>query len=201
MLAFYHHRIADQGIYGNSIIANRSRHENYSQMLRNEWLRTDLANASVGGGTFGSLRHAVERLHWAESDLTNLLRHLQWTVDNLGSRLEHALHRIDEINIQLGSKARVRRPVRNSFRLVYFWLSSGKPLYYIAQTFRWIRDYGWRATLDRVKLWLTVKGEAFPGGASGNVKKFVPARTLVIHVKLKKLISLLSRRGWRHHGR
>lgn len=166
VLAFYHHRIADQSVYGNSIIASRSRHESYNQMLRNEWLRKDLATASVGVGSFGTLRLAVERLHWTNNDFRNALHHLQSTVDDLMNRLVHASNRIDEIHDRLIVQTRVRWPVKNSFLLVYIWLSSGGPFHYVAQTFRWIKAYILRATVAKVNHWTTIKEEKARRGAS-----------------------------------
>jgi glycosyltransferase involved in cell wall biosynthesis len=159
VLAFYHHRVGDQTIYSNSIFASRSRHEQYAQMLRNEWLRNDIASASVGLGTFGNLRFAIQRALWAEDDLRNALQHVQNAVGDLGHRLGEASNRIDDLSNR-SIRSATRHPVRNVFRLVRLWLQSGAALHYVAQTLRYLVSHGPTATADRVRAWMHSRRDA-----------------------------------------
>lgn len=153
VLAFYHHRVADQGIYGNSIHAGRAKHAQYSQLLRNEWLRADLAAGEIGIGAMGSLRWAIQ--------------HLQWTLEELRNQQWDLAHRIDALrqqnvvaDLQFRDSRDVKsQPVRNAFRLIKFWLQSGRPVHYVAQTFRFLSAQGPKATIGRVKLWMIAQGE------------------------------------------
>jgi glycosyltransferase involved in cell wall biosynthesis len=74
VLAFYHHRIEDRNsIYGNSIIAGRQRHDLYRQLLKNEWLRGDLASGVTSlGALVNAVQHINQRLDEAIWRLSNL---------------------------------------------------------------------------------------------------------------------------------
>ncbi len=74
VLAFYHHRVQDRdSIYGNSIHAGRERHNLYRQILKNEWLRTDLKTGIASlGALSNAYTHIIQRLDETIWRLTKL---------------------------------------------------------------------------------------------------------------------------------
>ena len=48
MLAFYHQRPTAQGADGNSVFVSDSKHREYRELLKNRWLRKDLATGGLG---------------------------------------------------------------------------------------------------------------------------------------------------------
>lgn len=74
VLAFYHHRIEEGGtVYGNSIIADKQKHDFYRQLLKNEWLRNDLES---GATSLGALANAMPRLDQRLDEVLWRLNHL-----------------------------------------------------------------------------------------------------------------------------
>lgn len=55
-LAFYHHRRDNAGDLGNSVVASSDKHKLYRGLIRNQWLRNDLASGKFGVGAFIALR-------------------------------------------------------------------------------------------------------------------------------------------------
>lgn len=74
-LAYYHHRIAlTNNVYGNSVIAGDDKHKIYDVLLRNEYLRQDMAQGRVGLGHLTNLSKSFETLHAQISPLELVLR-------------------------------------------------------------------------------------------------------------------------------
>jgi hypothetical protein len=141
VLAFYHHRVDDNSVYGNSIHAGLSIHKKYAQLLKNEWLRRDLANKTVGVGTHIDLRFAIQSIR-----------------DELDSFRSHsAMKPFNQGPVPHGSMIQRSRPIANSLHLLHYWLRSGKQLHYVKQAFRSFFSEGPGATLRKIKLWLTLR--------------------------------------------
>lgn len=62
-LAYYHHRLPNDAVeYSNSVVGQSESHENYSALLRNEWLRSDLANGLAGIGASANISWQILQL-------------------------------------------------------------------------------------------------------------------------------------------
>lgn len=87
-LAYYHHRIAlTNSIYGNSVIAGDDKHKIYDMLLRNEYLRRDIAAGKPGLGYLVNIGRSFETLHAQIGPLELVLRRAR------DSRLARWLHR------------------------------------------------------------------------------------------------------------
>ncbi|MDD3517489.1 MAG: glycosyltransferase family 2 protein [Chromatiales bacterium] len=87
-LAYYHHRIADKDErYGNTVIAGLDRHLTYDALLRNEYLRQDLASGRVGLGLLVNASRSFENVHRQMYPLDLLIRGLR------NNRLARWFHR------------------------------------------------------------------------------------------------------------
>lgn len=87
-LAYYHHRIdLTDGVYGNSVIAGDDKHKVYDTLLRNEYLRRDLATGRPGLGYLVNIGRSFETLHSQIGPLELLLHRAR------DSRLARWLHR------------------------------------------------------------------------------------------------------------
>ena len=129
ILAFYHHRVEDAGGgYSNSIYGAREKHAFYRQMLKNEWLREDLASG----------RASLGELVASRSDVDTRARGLVETRSGAGAIPASAA------------------PF-HSFRLVSLWLGTGRSWHYVQQFFRYLSAQGLEKTLDRLKLWYRIK--------------------------------------------
>lgn len=70
LLANYHQRPMATGVMGNTVVAGRSTHATYLQMLKNEWLRRDLNEGKFGPGAYVNLRwhlETIEQNSWNSS--------------------------------------------------------------------------------------------------------------------------------------
>ena len=129
ILAFYHHRVEDAGSgYSNSIYGAREKHAFYRQMLKNEWLREDLASG----------RASLGELVASRSDPDTRSRGQVETRSRAGSIPASAA------------------PF-HSFRLVSLWLGTGRSWHYVKQFFRYLSAQGLEKTLARLKLWYRIK--------------------------------------------
>lgn len=137
-LAFYHHRVSDQGIYGNSIHAHRSRHELYATRLKNEWLRKDLRGSGTGIGTHIAMRQAVRDLRQRVEELAR----------NTGA--QHA-QRVPVPSALL--QGLIGRRVIRIRQLFSLWAASGRRLHYAKKLFEVLSSEGPGAAVQRVKLW------------------------------------------------
>lgn len=62
-LACYHHRQPEGAVeYGNSVVDRSDQHQNYSALLRNEWLRQELNGGSTGIGTQANMSWQILQL-------------------------------------------------------------------------------------------------------------------------------------------
>jgi glycosyltransferase involved in cell wall biosynthesis len=153
-LAFYHHRIDDSGIYGNSIYAASTRHQTYAQLLRNEWLRNDIAKGQAGIGTFGSIRIAIQNV--------------QWKAETLEARLD-VLDRIYSELAEIPAKLSNHKPalsqipqsgqlsISKIWRLFILWLRSSSPIRDARRAFAYWWKNGYCATIARIEEWRIAK--------------------------------------------
>lgn len=137
-LAFYHHRVSDQGIYGNSIIADRSRHDLYATLLKNGWLRRDLRGSGTGVGTHIAMRQAVRDLRQKVEELAR----------NTG--VPHA-QAVPVSSAPLPGL--IRRRIIRIGQLFSLWVASGRRLHYVKKFFAVLSSEGLGAAVQRVKLW------------------------------------------------
>lgn len=148
VLAFYHHRIDNHGVYGNSIYAGRVKHVFYAQMLKNEWLRMDIATGAMGPGTMASLRFAIQNVQWAVQDI----RH----------QLESGLASMTQPGVAPQPPQPVRdlsgRPIRNMFRLIRLWMCSDDPIRNAANAVRILVAEGPQDATKRLKAWIIRAG-------------------------------------------
>ncbi|MCB1984412.1 MAG: glycosyltransferase family 2 protein [Burkholderiales bacterium] len=131
-LAFYHHRITDQSIYGNSIFAGKSRHEFYATMLKNEWLRKDFTENRIGMGAHIALRQAI---HHMEKAINALPAHSQREL--AGQNYSLRLRRMGE--------------------LVSMWMTSGQKLRTVSKFFRILFSEGIGSAIRQIKLWYLIR--------------------------------------------
>jgi len=137
-LAFYHHRVSDQGIYGNSIHADRSRHELYATRLKNEWLRNDLRGGGAGIGTHIAMRQAIR---------------------DLGQKVEELARNTGTPQAQTASarsaslQGLIRRRIIRIGQLFSLWAASGRRLHYVKKLFEVLSSEGPGVAVQRVKLW------------------------------------------------
>ncbi len=55
-LAYYHHRLAKDPIeFSNTVVGQSERHESYSALLRNDWLRADIESGRAGIGASANI--------------------------------------------------------------------------------------------------------------------------------------------------
>ena len=129
ILAFYHHRVEDAGGgYSNSIYGAREKHAFYRQMLKNEWLREDLAS---GRASLGEL---------------------------ITYRSPAGTHTVGQVQAQpREGSAPESEASLNSFRLITLWLGTGRAWHYVKQFFRYLSAQGLEKTLARLKLWYQIK--------------------------------------------
>lgn len=145
VLAFYHHRGHDSnGIYGNSIIAARDKHDFFRQFLKNEWLRNDISSGSASLGHFVNIRPQLNHTHWIVSE------RIDKRIDQLFSRQDDIVNRITSIEIG-------RHPIYNFLALFSLWSKSEKPIHYIEQFFMSLLRKGPGETMRTVKLWYNIK--------------------------------------------
>lgn len=137
-LAFYHHRVSDQGVYGNSIHANRSRHELYATLLKNEWLRNDLRGSGTSIGTHIAMRQAVRDLRQKVEELTR------------NTAVPHALM-APALSAPLPGL--IRRRIIRIRQLFSLWVASGRRIHYAKKFFTVLSSEGLGAAAQRVKLW------------------------------------------------
>ncbi|MBK6974166.1 MAG: glycosyltransferase [Sterolibacteriaceae bacterium] len=77
MLANYHHRASMQsGEYGNTVIANESKHHTYDALYRNDLLRRDLREGKAGLGHLVNTARSFDRLQAQIYPLERLLASL-----------------------------------------------------------------------------------------------------------------------------
>jgi glycosyltransferase involved in cell wall biosynthesis len=77
-LAYYHQRISiNEGIYGNTTIAQDAKHRRYDHLLRNDLLRKDLENSQVGLGFLVNIAHSFEVLNNQLHYFSNLFHRLK----------------------------------------------------------------------------------------------------------------------------
>lgn len=88
LLANYHHRFGTAGPLGNTIHAGIDRHAAYDALLRNEWLRRDLAAGREGLGHLLLAGRQAEllRMQW-QRPLRGLRRRALLALDRLAERL------------------------------------------------------------------------------------------------------------------
>ena len=128
ILAFYHHRLEDVGGgYSNSIYGAREKHDFYRQLLKNEWLREDLASGRASLGELITQRSQVV---------------LQ------GGQMQ--------TQARVGSNPASGTSFR-SLQLVSLWLGTGRSWHYVKQFFRYLSAQGLEKTLARLKLWYQIK--------------------------------------------
>lgn len=127
-LAFYHHRISDQSVYGNSIIAGRTRHDLYATMLKNEWLRSEINENRIGVGAHIALRQAIHRME-KTSNVLPVQPHTELAKSTYTLRLSR---------------------LRNLFSL---WVASGQKLQTVKKFFRILFSEGSSSALRQIKLW------------------------------------------------
>jgi glycosyltransferase involved in cell wall biosynthesis len=144
VLAFYHHRIDDQGVYGNSIYAASTKHAFYSQMLRNEWLREDIAHGTIGPGSMVSLRFAIQNLHWSLQDLGRQLDSFPRPAPPTAV-LQEPIGPPRDLSGQ---------PIRNTFRLIRLWIHSDRPIRSALTGLSTIVTKGPRESTRRLKAWM-----------------------------------------------
>lgn len=77
-LANYHHRVFLQGgDYGNSVVAGDDKHRRYEHLLRNEWLRQDLAAGRMGLGALVNITNSFEIVHHQLSIVSDFKQRLK----------------------------------------------------------------------------------------------------------------------------
>lgn len=77
-LANYHHRVSiTEGDYGNTVVAGDDHHRRYEHLLRNEWLRQDLARGQTGIGLLANVANSFEILHRQISLVESLWQRLR----------------------------------------------------------------------------------------------------------------------------
>ena len=129
ILAFYHHRVEKSGgTYSNSIYGDREKHDFYRQLLKNEWLREDLANGRVSLGELVNFRP-----HWAL-----------------------VMHKLTQPQSMTATNTESSSWL-SPFRLTMIWLGTGRSWHYVQQFFRYLKDQGLEKTLARLKLWYRIK--------------------------------------------
>jgi GT2 family glycosyltransferase len=138
-LAFYHHRVADQTVYGNTIIADRSRHDLYATVLKNEWLRRDIHAHGTGVGAHVTVRQAIH-------DLQQTIRKSEGQPSSFGST--------GTTERELGTFS---RRWKRSVQLARSWLASGKQRHYAKQFFRVLFSRGPGAAFRKVKSWFVTR--------------------------------------------
>lgn len=139
VLAYYHHRLDEQGIYGNSIVAARSRHQTYSQMLRNEWLRRDL----VGDTPHGEL---------AYSERFGEIQTMRSTLQEVLVKLESLREEVATVHSSLNrAQLRSDRRMRDGVRRVARWLNAEQPLESAVSAYRFWSRHGSAATVARIR--------------------------------------------------
>jgi glycosyltransferase involved in cell wall biosynthesis len=148
VLAFYHHRIDNYGVYGNSIYAGRVKHVFYAQMLKNEWLRTDIANGSIGAGSMASLRFAIQNVQWAVQDIRQQL--------DSGLAPPPPAPLLPEPPEPLRDLS--GRPIRNTFRLLRLWMCSDAPMRNAIDAIRILVAEGPEEATKRLKAWIIRAG-------------------------------------------
>jgi glycosyltransferase involved in cell wall biosynthesis len=134
-LAFYHHRVGDQTPYGNTIIADRSRHDLYATILKNEWLRRDIHARGTGVGAHVNVRQAIHNL-------------------------EQTIRRFEGQALPFGSArpagrgpGTFSRRMRRSVQLARLWLASGKQWHYAKKFFHLLFSQGPGAAFRKVTSW------------------------------------------------
>jgi glycosyltransferase involved in cell wall biosynthesis len=100
-LAYYHHRPAQKGIYGNSVLAGEDQHNHNRTMLANRYLREEMKNGKLGKGYFmNSLTLQRENrmaLEMQIADLRSQIAQINVTVDDIFTKMpEHILAHIDQ---------------------------------------------------------------------------------------------------------
>jgi len=64
LLANYHHRLTiNSGDYSNSVIGDNDKHKFFDNLLRNQWLRSDLDNQKVDIGYLMNIAQSFEKVH------------------------------------------------------------------------------------------------------------------------------------------
>lgn len=133
-LAFYHHRISDQTVYGNSIIADKSRHDFYATMLKNEWLRKDFDKNRIGMGAHIALRQAI--------------LHMEKTIN--------ALTLPAQSHSEPANRSYFMR-LRRLRELVSMWARSGQKLRTVRKFFRILFSEGISSAIRQIKLWYLIR--------------------------------------------
>lgn len=90
-LAYYHHRVRGTASeYSNSIIGDVDKHALYDAALRNELLRTDLANGVLGLGFLVNVSRGLEDLgdHLERARASSLFGYVKDRVYNFGKRVK-----------------------------------------------------------------------------------------------------------------
>jgi hypothetical protein len=100
-LAFWHHRLGATGYDGNSVIADKDDHARWDVLIRDRYLRSDLA----GKDGIGYLLYVSEILDRDRKEARARGAHLWSAVEahSTSSRQEHAdlVRRLDEVNHRL----------------------------------------------------------------------------------------------------
>jgi len=84
-LANYHHRdLADTGSYGNSVSAGETKHCAYDALIRNEWLRRDIENRTLG---YGFIMNFWGNIYNFKPEVMNKLANMEGVLHNLDNYL------------------------------------------------------------------------------------------------------------------
>lgn len=81
-LAFYHHRLKEkEGKYSNSVVKDDSKHKFYDTFIRNELLRNDIDNNSMGLGHLVNISKGFAEVNdhiWPIAMCVNKLKQIKW---------------------------------------------------------------------------------------------------------------------------
>lgn len=91
-LAYYYHREpkSDPGVYGNTVLAERSLHEEYNVKYRNSLMR---AYASGNPGALGGVMTLIADLDARDRRLNGRIDRLEWLIQQHQQQLPYEIHR------------------------------------------------------------------------------------------------------------
>ncbi len=103
-LSFYHHRPEQTGIDGNSVFADQSLHKHSLMLLRNKYLRDDIAKGKIGVGyIMNNLAYLRERDELAQrndqAQIVRLESHMNYVGDELKCEIHQASYKQSIKNI------------------------------------------------------------------------------------------------------
>lgn len=109
-LAYYHHRLqVISGEYSNSVVGDGSKHIFFDTCLRNELLRKDLENGTVGIGYLVNISRSFEAVHGQLSYVTGVLDRLKEIDDKEVNRKVNWLKSLISDALVRSSKRRMWR--------------------------------------------------------------------------------------------